>query len=126
MEQLEQENFISSIHQALNTYPVMVYNGQEFPVCKPLPQALTHISEDVRAVKKNVITVTDTVNEQNLLLQGLKRRRQIKQYFLKMIVSIDESFKVSKVYKLIVGIVGAYVAYNGIVKIIEEITKWLS
>ena len=71
---LTREELISSVHSALNSFPVLVYNGEEKPKKVPLPEGIACISEDLRSVK----TMT---KENSILLTGIRSRKKIIKHF---------------------------------------------
>src|SRR4051812_22297370 len=82
VETLTANNIIPALHQALDQYEVQVYNGQQELSSKPLKEAITYISSDVRKVKDNSIEISTILSEHKELLQNIKDRKRFKQQAL--------------------------------------------
>ena len=109
---LDEEVFISTIHRALDQYEVEVFNGQEFPVKKPIGTAITCISQDVRNVKVQLI-------DQSKLLVGLKKRKAIQETFFGFWKNVGDYLRVKTFLKVVaaVGIIATSVI--GIIQLIS-------
>lgn len=110
---ITKEERIATIHEALDSYEVMIWNGATEPKKVPIGKGITTISEDLRAVKNGQ-------KEHAELLSGIKQRKRA----WSMIVSLLEYGKATKIWKLIValGILGS--ALYGFVQMADSIFGW--
>ena len=113
--QAEQDaRFVEMVHTSLDSYPVLIFNGQTDPVTKTLPEAFLSISSDMRDVKGDV-------KEAKELLHGAKHRRDIRIYFVQFVEAIAHAYKLKPIFKIFATIVGAIVTIAGTIKIVEGI-----
>jgi hypothetical protein len=124
------EKVIENIHQALETWSVTVYNGQEQPVKKPLGKALTTISEEVRNLKtistdnnNNIKNIKSAVDNHSELLKDIKDKKEFVGSFKNFLDKTDKYFNLRPKWRTAVKIGGAVLALNGLFSLVKMIAS---
>lgn len=110
---ISKEERIATIHEALDSYEVMIWNGATEPKKVPIGKGITTISEDLRAVKTGQ-------KEHAELLDGIKQRRKA----FSMIVALFEYGKATKAWKVVTFLGLLASAVYGFISMADSIFGW--
>lgn len=119
-------------NHALSNFELLSYNGSDTPTKKNLPNAFADMSKNVRAITKDLADNTvqtkannDSIIENTELLKSAKSRKVFIKNVKNLVQNADEGLHLSLFKKIIVGLVGIYIAYHSIkdVGLIEWIGK---
>lgn len=110
---IDKDQLIGNIHHALDTYEVYVYNGKPEPIKKPLSEAITVISGDVRGLKKSQDVHTD-------LLSGMKIRKDFIDSFINVFSKTNIFFKIKPLWRLLIISSTALLTLMGVYKILQD------
>lgn len=106
--------FVSLIHNALDSYPVLIYNGADEPTMKNMPQAMTSISYDLKNVKTQNIELSS-------LVEGIKHRKEFVSSFSNTMKKLGEYLNINKKWKILLFVIQTVGALYGFSQILLKL-----
>ena len=125
-QSLNVENIIPALHEALDKYEVPVWNGSSELTLKPLKDAITYMSSDIRSVKdnsavtsENVTKLSDILTEHKELLQNIKDRKKLKEAALSGFKNVYGYMNTHSWFKAFMFVLLNISALYGIIRFLE-------
>jgi len=123
------EELKSTLHDVLNEFPVMIYNGTEKPHTVTLPEGIKSLSQDVKTVKDKIRDIKQDVgdvkdaqgtmdkklDEHTELLSGIKTRKKMTRHLYDLLTLIKKTTFV----KVLIGIAAIAAAIEGSIQFIS-------
>ncbi len=104
---------VKEIQDAVLGAEVDIYNGQVLPIKKPLGQALTSISEELKKIKlignennDEIKVIRRIAENHSQLLTGIKNRKEFIKSFIRLVEKADKFLKITPIYKVILRLAG--------------------
>ena len=105
---MDADDLQKALHDALDTYMVSSYNGNDNPTDKPLREALTDMSKNVRDVMADLKKNTGKNESLEKLLEGKKGRALVINSAKTFVSSFASAFKIKFWWKIAFFIVTLY------------------
>lgn len=112
----QDERIVHLVHLALDEYKVYVWNGEDQPKKKPIGEAITCISSDLRDARIKIANSKE-------LLRSIETRKNVSNALSVWVESMKKSFFVRLAVFIIIGIAIAVAISN---KNIPSLVSWIS
>ncbi len=103
-----------AFHEALDDYSVYVWNGSDVPIKKPIGEALTDISRDIKTVKEK----GDRHDE---LLTGIKARKDFIDSIINVFSKSNMFLKLTPIWRFTIKALALGISLFGAYKALKEL-----